>query len=273
MILRFLLFAVLVGLPVMAEESQAKFEAVSLRLEPHSYRLDVSKIDKHGLTYGPGTVDFYLATLSRMIRRAYGVEEYQLPKAEWLRNKYSGRAIYPKEISSEQIPSMLRTMLEERFGFRAHIEKKVVKVWLLEQAPGGAKLLPPSGKPMQVPGDPFPLKLGEAWRVSIAAALHDWLAMNSGSMLTFCNLLSREAGRPVVDRTGLEGLFDIREEVHTAYPRQIPAPSMTIPRVTVENPPLVLGPALKRLGLRLRDGKAPVEFLVVDAEPSLMFKR
>lgn len=252
---------------------QPRFDAVSLRLEPNSYRLDLSKLDQHGLTYGPGTVNFYLASLSRMIRRAYGVELYQLPKAQWLSNKYSGRAVYSKEIAAEQVPAMVRNMLEERFGFRAHIEKKVVRVWLLEQAPGGAKLSPPSGKALRVPGIVLPGKLGEAHRESNANGVKDWLTMSSGTIQTFCDLLSIEAGRPVVDRTGLVGRFDVFEEVYMAYPMKIPPPSMTLPTVKIETPPLVLGPALKRLGLRLRDGKEPIDFLVVDSEPSLMPKR
>lgn len=267
-----IIFLALLGFSVFGWERQPHFEATSLRLQPDAYVLDVAKMDKIGLTYGNGTVDFYMASMSRMVRLAYGVKEYQLPRAKWFKNKYSGRATFSKETPAEEIPAMVRTMLEERFGFRAHIESKMAKVWLLEQGPGGAKLAPPSRKAMFTPGVPFPSKLGEADRTGNSDPQRGWLMMSSGTIQTFCDLLSKEAGRPVVDRTGLKGLFDIFEEVHYAFPMQVPPPSMTIPKVEIVQPPLVLGPVLKRLGLRFREGQAPVESLVVDSEPSLVPK-
>ncbi|MBL0159658.1 MAG: TIGR03435 family protein [Bryobacterales bacterium] len=126
---------------------------------------------------------------------------------------------------------MMRTMLEERFGLRAHIESKVVKVWLLEQAPSGAKLSKPSGKPLSVQGMPSFLaevKLGEAKRKGNADPDKEWLVMSKGTLRTFCALLSKEAQRPVLDRTGLDGEYDVYVEVANAYRRYIPPPMMTL---------------------------------------------
>jgi uncharacterized protein (TIGR03435 family) len=211
--------------------------------------------------------------MKSMIRRAYGVEEFQISPAPWVNDMYSGRATFPKETPLDQVPRMVRTMLEERFGLRAHIESKVVKVWLLEQAPGGAKLSKPSGKPLSVPGMPSFLaetKLGEAKRKGNANPDKEWLVMSKGTLRTFCALLSKEANRPVLDRTGLDGEYDVFVEAANAYRRYIPPPSMTLPPPGPRrpDPPLVLGPALKQLGLKFRESRESVELLIIDTPAS-----
>jgi len=251
-----------------------RFDAVSLRQQPDRYTLDLEHVRALGTHVAPGSVSFVLVSMRAMIRRAYGVEEFQIPPAAWVENRYTGRATFPKETPSDQVPQMMRTMLEERFGLRAHIESKVVKVWLLEQAPGGAKLSPPSGKPLSVQGMPSFLaevKLGEAKRKGNADPDREWLVMSQGTLRTFCNLLSKEAKRPVLDRTGLGGEYDVNVEVANAYRRYIPPPSMTLPTGGGRrpDPPLVLGPALKKLGLKFRESREPVELLVIDTPPSL----
>ena len=252
-----------------AADRQPKFDAVALRLQPDRIALDLDQVAALGTHIGRGTVDFVRVTMASMIGRAYGVEEYQLSPVPWLDNHYSGRATFPPDTPVDEVPQMIRTMLEERFGLRAHIERKVGKVWLLEQAPGGAKLAPPSGKPLRLPGMPFPVTLGNARRKRNSDPEKEWLVMSKGTLRTFCILLSKEAKRPVIDRTGLDGEYDINVEVFNAYPRRIPPPSMTLPMEAIPNPPLVLAPALKKLGLKFRESHEPVDFLAVDAPPSL----
>ena len=253
-------------------EDRPSFDAVSLRLQPHR-SLSIEEVLALGTHIARGSVDFNRVRMSAMIRRAYGVEEYQIPvrDAAWMKNSYSGRATFPAKTSLDQFPAMMRTMLEERFGLRAHIETKVVRVWLLEQAPGGAKLAKPSGKVLGVSGVPFGVELGQAERMGNSNPDKERLLMSKGTMRTFCILLSKEAKRPVLDRTGLSGEYDVDVEVANAYPRHIPPPSMTPepPSDPIPVPPLVLGPALKQLGLKFRESREPVEFLIIDAVPSI----
>ena len=251
-----------------------RFDAVSLRQNSRLDVLDMEQVMAAGTHLAPGSISFSRVRIMYMIMRAYGVEEFQIPPAPWVRNLYSGRATFPKEAPADHLPQMMRTMLEERFGLRAHIESKVVKVWLLEQAPGGAKLSKPSGKPLSVQGMPSFLaevKLGEAKRKGNANPDREWLVMSKGTLRTFCALLSKEANRPVLDRTGLDGEYDVYVEAANAYRRYIPPPMMTLPRYSprTQDPPLVLGPALKKLGLKFRESREPVELLVIDTPPSV----
>ncbi len=249
-----------------------RFEAVSLRLQPAMVSLDIEQVSALGTHVAPGSVSFVRVSMKSLIRRAYGVEEFQIPPAAWVENRYTGRATFPKETPLDDVPRMVRTMLEERFGLRAHIESKVVRVWLLEQAPGGAKLSKPSGKPLGVPGLPLFLSQvtpGNAKRLGNSDPDKEWLLMSKGTLRTFCALLSKEAKRPVLDRTGLDGEYDVNVEVANAFRRNIPPPSMTPPMVDIPDPPLVLGPALKKLGLKFRESREPVELLIIDTPPSL----
>jgi uncharacterized protein (TIGR03435 family) len=248
-----------------------RFDAVSLRLQPGAFALSIEEYRATGTHIARGSVDFNRVFMLSMIRRAYGVEEYQIRHVAWMENRYSGRATFPEKTPLDQVPAMMRAMLEERFGLRAHIETKVVKVWLLEQAPGGAKLAKASGKALAVPGLPFGVEIGRAERMWNSNPNKDWLVMSQSTMRTFCILLSKEAKRPVLDRTGLEGEYDVNVEVANAYPRHIPPPSMTPlpPMDPIPDPPLVLGPALKQLGLKFRESREPVEFLIIDAVPSI----
>jgi uncharacterized protein (TIGR03435 family) len=66
-------------------------------------------------------------------------------------------------------------------------------------------------------------------------------------------LLSRELGRPVVDATGLTQPFDIEVQ----YSPEVPSPDREV------GPPLRAALA-DQLGLRVQDGRAAVDVLVVD---------
>ncbi len=83
----------------------------------------------------------------------------------------------------------------------------------------------------------------------------------SGSFSTLTDFLSRQLGRPVIDKTGLRGLFDFRLEWSvnaTALSLGLPAGS-----VEADNPSLFTA-LEEQLGLQLESAKGPVQVLVVD---------
>ena len=94
----------------------------------------------------------------------------------------------------------------------------------------------------------------------------------------FVSMLSLFSGRPVIDKTGLKGLFDFT----LMFSRE----GITLPGLGGGSPPPGLGPggpapggpidtaadpvpslftAIQELGLRLESAKGPVEVLVVDS--------
>jgi uncharacterized protein (TIGR03435 family) len=165
---------------------------------------------------------------------------------------------------------MLQTLLEERFSLRIHRETRELPVYLLSVDPAGAKLrasapgscvqFDPSNPPPQpVRGQP-PVSL--CGRTSIKRAGRTLTIDAFGvSMAKFAGVTlsaRAELDRPVLDRTRLEGIFD----VHLAF---TPDPATAPPG---SETPGDAGPSiftgLRDLGLRLSPGKGPVEVLIVD---------
>lgn len=72
------------------------------------------------------------------------------------------------------------------------------------------------------------------------------------SMGSFARFLSRQAGRPVVDKTGLAGAYDVRLEW---------SPDQN-PESAAES---IFSALQKQLGLKIEATKAPVSFVVVDS--------
>jgi len=83
-------------------------------------------------------------------------------------------------------------------------------------------------------------------------------------------VLSNQLGRPVLDRTGLKGHFDIKLE-WTPDPGQsitplggAPPPGVQAPPPPDPNGPSIFTAVQEQLGLRLESQKGPVEMIVID---------
>ena len=90
-----------------------------------------------------------------------------------------------------------------------------------------------------------------------------------GALGRQARVLARQLGRPVIDRTGLTGRYDIKLQ-WTPDPGQNAAPLGGAPLPGVDPPPSdPNGPSIfaalqEQLGLRLESQKAPVELIVID---------
>jgi uncharacterized protein (TIGR03435 family) len=83
----------------------------------------------------------------------------------------------------------------------------------------------------------------------------------------FIQALSQQLGRPVIDRTGLKGFYDIKLQWTPDLGEGLAKPGVAEP---VPPPPDTSGPSIftaiqEQLGLRLESGKGPVEVLVIDS--------
>ena len=79
------------------------------------------------------------------------------------------------------------------------------------------------------------------------------------TMPDFATFLQGQAGRPVIDRTGIEGLFDVE---YTFAP-QPPSPSTAL--AAGANVPLIFVALEEQLGLKLESERTQVPVLVVDS--------
>ena len=177
----------------------------------------------------------------KMIRNAFDVEDYQISGApRWIDStSYAIEAKMPKvvEITRNDIPALLLSLLEQRFRLRYHREIAKLTEYFLEVAKSGEKLKRHIGD-----GETFSNTNSHGGVVTLRAS--------KVPMSDFAYSLRRQLGRPVTDKTGLTGEFDFdltwsnEEAVDTTVPS--------------------LFSSLQGLGLRLVSVKGPVELIVID---------
>jgi uncharacterized protein (TIGR03435 family) len=101
------------------------------------------------LNVEPGrNLNFTNITLRDLIMVAYKVGAPQISGLpDWITNRFDIVAKVPADAMKEQIPQMLRALLADRFKLEFHREQKVIPIFALEVASGGAKMKEsPEGK-------------------------------------------------------------------------------------------------------------------------------
>jgi len=157
----------------------------------------------------------------------------------------------------EMLHAMMQTLLADRCKLVAHREMRDKPVYALVRGKNGTKLqeaksvvsaaiLAEHPNVGAVPGDGGMFSSGAGGSMELYAAPMETLAI----------VLSNMAGRPVVDKTGLTGRYDIKLEMMQMEPSsvdgtQAPAPSI----FTVVQ---------EQLGLKLEPSTEKVETLVID---------
>ena len=187
---------------------------------------------------------------------------------------------------AQMLGPMLQALLQDRFKLQVHHEAKEGPVYVMTVAKGGSKL-----QPMQE-GSCAPLDMNHLPNVAPNQPLpkicgNQQIRMVNGKTMNIhgtglsmtewtAGMLSDIVGRPVIDKTGLDGRYDIDLEVapDTSMPMfqgmagrggrgdaggdASPVPTAADP----EGPTIFM--ALEKLGLRLESAKGPVDTLVID---------
>jgi uncharacterized protein (TIGR03435 family) len=170
-----------------------------------------------------------------------------------------------------QMVVMLQSLLEDRFQLKLHRETREAPVYDLTIAKGGSKLkLSEDQTPPSMPerGGP-PLQPRTVPRGGMKMVNGDFEA----SALSFDDFARALAAlylhRPVNDKTGLKGLYDIklRWTPDPAIGASVGPGGPVAPAPPSGDPP---GPDIftaiqEQLGLRLESAKGPVEFFVIDS--------
>jgi uncharacterized protein (TIGR03435 family) len=168
---------------------------------------------------------------------------------------------------------MLQALLEDRFQLKIHRETREGPVYTLNAARGGPKLhsfTEGSCKPWPTPPPP---QLTKEYCTRMIYGLGKPAVEAQGATLDeFSKLLRAVLDRPVIDKTGITGRFDIRvkfsrEGTSLGVPRIVPDPAGTIRPPRPSDPtdsPSIFVALQEQLGLRLESGRGPVETLVID---------
>ena len=198
-----------------------------------------------GINTGHGRLDGQNVTLQRCIIGAYGVGPNQVVGSpDWV---YSDRwdimAKVDQPIDDDAILNqMLQALLGDRFKLALHRDKKVLPAYVLEVDKKGPKMEKADG------GDSVTnTNTGRAGGVTITASNTD--------MDLLAQMLARKMDLPVVDQTGLAGVFNFT--LHWT-------PDTVRPPEARDDDVSIFAALPEQLGLRLRSAKVPVDVLVID---------
>src|SRR5579872_2530668 len=79
-------------------------------------------------------------TLKDYIGMAYRIKLYQISGPDWIgSDRFDISATLPPG-TADQVPEMMKSLLEDRFQIKVHREKKDFPVYVLEVAKGGVKM-------------------------------------------------------------------------------------------------------------------------------------
>ena len=204
--------------------------------------------DNSGFHSGDRRVTIQHRTVKDMLIIGYGMHEKQLVGmpgwAESDRWDVEGVVDVEGKPDVAQLHSLVRKMLAERFGLRAHTEKREMGVYAIRLAKGVPKVEKTNSDPNGSMGENDSDNDGQR-------TMH----MTNAAMGEFALVMSYTADRPVVDQTGLSGRYDFQLK-WTFDDSKAPTDGST--------PPGLFTAMQEKLGLKLEPAKAPVDVLVID---------
>ena len=151
--------------------------------------------------------------------------------------------------------AMLQTLLKERCKLTVHRDMKDRPVFAIVTGKDGPKLRVAN----TTAADTLHAKYPNATSVPvgggiIAAGENGARVLYGATIGTLALVLTYPAGRPVIDKTGLTGRYDI----------EVPRMQNMSPELGTEDGTPSISDVLDRLGLKLETQKSPLEMLVID---------
>ena len=246
-----LVMSVAAGAQSASDSSALRFEVASLKSSAPGGRGGIIRPSPGG--------ERYLATgipLQLLMMVAYRVKADQITggPAWTLTDRFDMNAKAERPSTVEELHTMLKNLLADRFHLQFHRETKELPVYALTVDKAGIKLTPHEA---QSAGDPWmDQSVDQVVSVKMKATSvpMDYFAWRLGQMLD----------RPVIDLTKLKGGYDFS----LAYTRDLP-PGLNEGALINGAPIDTSGPTIfqalrQQLGLRLDAQKGPVEVFVID---------
>jgi bla regulator protein blaR1 len=230
---------------------------------PKTFEVASVKLSTLGVTGGvmrpgPGTLNLTNMTLEWLVSRAYGIRDFQVVGAPgWFRTQtydIAAKAYGAPDLS--HLLQLLQPLLADRFKLAAHHQQREIPVYVLTVGNRGIKMEAAVG----------PVLSGAPQLTGRLGATHAELTGQHVTMKQLVSSLTRSLGRPVIDKTGLAGAFDLKLEWtpdENELGRTMPFGASPL------SPGESLGSSLftavkEQLGLKLESGKGPGDVLVID---------
>jgi uncharacterized protein (TIGR03435 family) len=261
--------AALISSSIVHAQSSPDFEVASVK--PNK-----SANERGGEQWFPNRYSATNIRLRTLIHAAYGIPDPYGPRhylaggPDWIDSDHFdvegkvGESAFPPNLSAndrnDQIRLMLQTLLADRFQLKVHREVKEVPMYKMVVGKNGPKLQTTicerrcQGIPVGSTACPERLS-GGMGRGITAKAL---------DLSELAQFLSGFADRPILNKTGIKGLFDIKT---TPWRPVQPGPNFAAEaHADPEALPTIFTMLEEQLGLRLISGRGPVEILVIDHE-------
>jgi uncharacterized protein (TIGR03435 family) len=275
---------------VRALACAALLEATLAAQQPPAYEVASVKPNQNGaarqgLQVSPGRYTFTAYTLKSLIdvafqRTAFDQRE-RIGGPDWIdKNRFdvavqapAGAALVGPDGFPSGVFAMVRAVLADRFGLVTHNETRERPVYALtvaranrplgdglkrvesDCAEGMRRMVAPG--PGAPPPGPPPCSFGGG---------PGRITGNIVSLAMLSAILGRTVGRPVVDRTGIEGYFNVTLEfapeagIAGPLPPEAPRPDAS----ARADAPSIFTAVQEQLGLKLEATRAPVDVLVID---------
>jgi uncharacterized protein (TIGR03435 family) len=207
--------------------------------------------NKHGLWYSGSRVQILGLSVHELIAAAYRLKDYQVFGPKWIDSaRFDVEAKLPDEAvgladsaKSAQIWLMTQALLTERFGTKVHRETRKI---------GALKLVVDDHGPKFKELGPDP-----GYNVTVTRG-RGQLSAQKLPMRQFVEILGSIVEVPLIDKTGITGVFDVKLQwvPESTSPDSRPADIPGAPDIRTALP--------DQLGLKLVSAKLPVEVVVVD---------
>ena len=231
----------------MAVDANPTFEVATIKLSrPDDRRLPTIQIqDRRLLAWNKSVMN--------LIEEAYSINPSEVVNApDWFDTKYDivGQPDGEGQPSLQQWHIMMQKLMADRFKLSFHREKKEVSIYALTVAKNGPKLAASAGDPKGPP--------------NLAMPARGRFRGRNATMADLSGTLSGVLDRPVVDKTGISGRFDIPlnwtvDDFQASRLTGFPAPQ----QLNGEVPDLFTA-IQEQLGLKLESTKAQIEVMVID---------
>ena len=195
-------------------------------------------------------VDLGSFALLNLIQMAYRIPDIRISGPGWLSStRFDIVAKLPVGSNRNQVPEMLKTLLKERFHLVARVDPRLAGVYELVV-------------------DKTPLKLAESPQDDTSQnpcaggrnghyTCHKVSMADLAEILTGRIALAYGPDRPVVDATGVKGIYDFSLDYGYVNPIE--------DSFGQRFEPVPLADGLRKIGLRLRPAQSRIDYLVVDS--------
>lgn len=177
-------------------------------------------------------------------------------------DRYDLDATMKENATVDESRAMVRWLLRERFKLTAHIEQRELPVYFLMQLRAGAPFGPGLERAAFDCSNPAVRKEDVAAVLAARPARMvcgftvdaGTLDGGSTSMDTLAQILTPQTSRPVIDRTGLTGTYNVALKWTPALGTDAPVADAVSVFTAVQ----------EQLGLKLESGTTPLDVVVID---------